>query len=117
MYVLFSILLLTYPKLEKSQNILYPSFTAGLLSNALHRLHLHPCNPLKVTAVVGEKGQVVLQSSGSDEQIEVTDEGACGSETAAFSAKDLDNGLVETKYSDTTKKVLRSCASPSGSRE
>jgi len=59
-----------------------------------------------VTAVVGEKGQVVLQSSGSDEQIEVTDEGACGSETAAFSAKDLDNGLVETKYSDTTKKVI-----------
>ena len=48
----------------------------------------------------------MLQSSGSDEQVEVTDEGACGSETAALSAKDFDNGLIETKYSDTTKKII-----------
>ncbi len=85
--------------------------------NALYRRYPQPCNPLKVAAAVGEEGQAVVQGGGPNEQIDVADEGACGSEAAAFSGEDFDDSLVETKHDDTTKKSLRSCSLPSGSRE
>src|SRR5438874_4762465 len=80
--------------------------TPGLPQNLLYRLHPHPRHPLKVTSVVGEQGKVVVEGGCTYEQVEVTNKSACGSETAAFSTEDFGDSLVETKYGDTTKKII-----------
>ena len=48
----------------------------------------------------------MVQGGGSNEQVEVTNEDACGSETATFSAKGFRDVRVKTKHGDTPKKVV-----------
>src|SRR3979411_2730761 len=73
--------------------------------SSLYRLHLQPRHPFKVTSVVGEKGKIVVEGGSTYEQVEVTNESACGSETATFSAEGFRDVRVETKHGDTPKKV------------
>ena len=41
-------------------HILYAALAAGSHKNALYRLHPQPVNSLKVTAVVGEEGKILM---------------------------------------------------------
>jgi hypothetical protein len=71
----------------------------------LQGYQLQSLDPLEVAAVIGQEGEVMAQGGGPDEQIKVTDQLACGPETAAFAAKYLADLLVDPNKSNTREKI------------
>ena len=64
-------------------------------------------HPLKVSAIVREHCQPVVQPGGGDQEIEIADELSCSSQPSAFSAEDFAGVLIDADDLHAAKKIVQ----------